>query len=520
MLSHLRRTALIGVAAAVLLPAAAASAATFCVGAPSCVGTHELSLQAAIDDAGVNGAANRIELGSGTWVGVDKAGPQPLGLEIVGEGTGLTFIRSNVDGQPALWLTGAGESVSGLTVRIVTQLGASPQGLVLENGARADGIRATADAGTAGPLLRIDSGGQLSHAFVDGGTAWGVVLSDDLNPGDTSISDSEIHGAPAIGVYSAGTTTLARDRLAVTQDSYPAVLALAGTTNVHDSLVDLRNVTSGLGLAASSLNNVANPNIAARRLTVVSSGGQSAAAQVHSDAATGTPSISLADSVLRDVGVRVLRTGSGAADVALDHVDTWPAVADQVSGLALADVAPSFADPLLGADLVPQPGSPLIDRAAALTGADGTTDLAGTPRALDGDGDCTAQPDIGAFEAPAAACVTPPAPEQPPVAIPPAAKDTSAPVITGLRFLHRHGRVVAVRFKLSEAAGVTLRVGRCRTTSCARTAKAIVLRRRSAAGTTTVKLAHRLRHGRYAIRVTAVDGAGNRAVRTAARAKA
>src|SRR5512133_3575115 len=124
MLSHLRRTALAGAAAVVLLSATSASANTFCVGVPSCAGTPELSLQAAIDKAStLTGGSNRIELGSGTWIAAAKAGAQPQGLEIVGAGTGLTFIRSNVDGEPALWLTGGSESVSGLTVRIVPQLG-------------------------------------------------------------------------------------------------------------------------------------------------------------------------------------------------------------------------------------------------------------------------------------------------------------------------------------------------------------------------------------------------------------
>jgi hypothetical protein len=514
MLSHLRRTALAGAAAVVLISATSASANTFCVGVPSCAGTPELSLQAAIDQAStLTGGSNRIELGSGTWIAATKAGAQPQGLEIVGAGTGLTFIRSNVDGEPALWLTGGSESVSGLTVRIVPQLGVMPRGLLLQNGARADGIRVTADAGAGGAAVRMDSGGQLSHAFVDAGAAAiGVLTTDDINPGDAAISDSEIRGGAAIVSTSPATTAVTRDRLAVTKDDRPGVLALEGSMIVRDTLVDLHDVASGVAFLASPAN-VANATIDARRVTVLASGGQSTGAAVSSGVATGTASISLADSVLRDVGIRVLRSTAGAASVALDHVDTWPAAGDQTNGLAVTDVASSSADPLLGADLVPQPGSPLIDRATALTAADGTTDLEGTPRSLDGDGDCSAQPDIGAFEAAAMACSVP-APSATPA---PAAKDTTAPIIARLRFAHRHRHVVAVRFLLSETAAVTVRVSRCTTKTCAQTAKAIVIRRRSATGAITLRLAHRLRHGRYTIRVTAVDGAGNRAIKTARR---
>src|SRR3954469_2047062 len=101
MISHLHRSLLIAGAVAVLAPAAA-SATTFCVGVPGCAGTPESTLQAALTAAGgATASANRIELGSGTWVGANSAGAQPQGLEIVGAGPGLTFLRSSAAGQPA-----------------------------------------------------------------------------------------------------------------------------------------------------------------------------------------------------------------------------------------------------------------------------------------------------------------------------------------------------------------------------------------------------------------------------------
>jgi hypothetical protein len=306
-------------------------------------------------------------------------------------------------------------------------------------------------------------------------------------------------------VLAAGTTRVLRDRLTVTATSQVGVVGLQGDTIVSDTLVDLRNAPSSIGLAASSIS-VANAALEARRVTIVGAGGTSTGAEVHSDIVNGAASLSLADSVLQGLGVRVLRDNAGSATVALDHVDTWPAVPDQLNGLVATDVASSYADPLLDADFVPQAGSPLIDAAAALTDADGTTDVAGAPRAVDGNGDCTAQPDIGAFEAPAAACPPPPGPAP---EIVPAAKDTTAPLVTKLRIVHRR----AVRFTLSEAAKLTVRVRRSH-------GKSVVIKRTVAGGQVTLKLKHRLRHGRYAIRVIAVDGAGNRSVRTAARARA
>ena len=48
-----------------------------------------------------------------------------------------------------------------------------------------------------------------------------------------------------------------------------------------------------------------------------------------------------------------------------------------------------------------QPGSPLIDAGDASAVTAGEKDLAGATRSLDGNGDCTPRPDIGAFERPA-----------------------------------------------------------------------------------------------------------------------
>ena len=102
----------------------------------------------------------------------------------------------------------------------------------------------------------------------------------------------------------------------------------------------------------------------------------------------------------------------------------------------------------------------------------------------------------------------PPGPAPTPVTAP-AAKDTTAPLVRKLRIVHRS----AVRFTLSEAAQVTVRVKPAHR-------KAVVIRRAVHGGSVSLKLRHALRHGRYAIRVTAIDGAGNRSVSTAARAKA
>jgi hypothetical protein len=76
--------------------------------------------------------------------------------------------------------------------------------------------------------------------------------------------------------------------------------------------------------------------------------------------------------------------------------------------------------------------------------------------------------------------------------------------VTKVRVAHRR----TVRFTVSEAARVIVRIKRAHH-------KAIVVKRTVPAGPIRLKLRHALPHGRYAIRVTAVDAAGNRGIRAA-----
>ncbi|MBE2271578.1 MAG: hypothetical protein IAE80_25315, partial [Anaerolinea sp.] len=104
-------------------------------------------------------------------------------------------------------------------------------------------------------------------------------------------------------------------------------------------------------------------------------------------------------------------TNSGSIDVRYSLIEDGSC---GVSGTpASPDANGNFTgDPdINGTTLIPNPGSPVIDRGnPATVGGGGSTCLAtdknGTARPLDGDGDTVARCDMGAFEAPAAAVVT------------------------------------------------------------------------------------------------------------------
>lgn len=144
--------------------------------------------------------------------------------------------------------------------------------------------------------------------------------------------------------------------------------------------------------------------------------------------------------------------------------------------------------PMLDANLVPMPGSPLVD-AGDLAAVTGDLDLAGEPRSADGDGDGVAEPDIGAFELqpPPDEAEPPPAEsgddphagdERPVVSRVSAPRQRFRPVRRGAP---RHRRGTAIRFTLSERARVRVgihRVARLRALTVRQRRRCRALRRR------------------------------------------
>jgi hypothetical protein len=122
-------------------------------------------------------------------------------------------------------------------------------------------------------------------------------------------------------------------------------------------------------------------------------------------------------------------------------------------------------DPLLAADYSLQSGSPLVDRGDPSAVFPGELDLTGGARSVDGNGDCAAAPDIGAFERPDACPPLSPSPPSP----------NLAPELTNVGVTNRVFAPVAqvragatrrvkrgtrFRYTLSEPARVTITIER------------------------------------------------------------
>jgi hypothetical protein len=175
-------------------------------------------------------------------------------------------------------------------------------------------------------------------------------------------------------------------------------------------------------------------------------------------------------------------------------------------------------DPMLAPDYSLQPGSPLVDRGDASVLLPGELDLAGLERSLDGNGDCAAVPDIGAFER-QNACVPP---NVPPVLTGVSATNrVFAPVSRGRRSQvaarkRKVKRGTRFRYTLSESANITIRIERVvRRKGKRRYRKVTVLAANKTAGRGSTRFTGRvkgraLRRGRYRARLVAVDAQGAR----------
>jgi hypothetical protein len=502
-----RSIALATTAAAALVPAAA-SAKTYCVFDPDCTGTPVWSIQDAIDDAAYDNEAVRIELGEGTY-SFNAVVPEHLqGLEIVGKGQEQTVVEPNEGDTYILELHNATVSHVGFKLPYIGING--PHGLFLADGASADHIGVVVPGVYQAEPVRIEHGGHLSHSYIDAAQNPAVQVTSYQGTGDATITDSYVSGGTPIMVDNANhTVTANRDHFVMTGDYSGGVFVTEGKAVVEDSLIDMRGHSDAAGLKAQA-GYGPNATITGRHLTVLADGTGTAGVAAESSAGLGAASVSLSDSVLDGVKTRARRGFDGVAILALARVDTWPPAPDSVNGATFSDAGSFSADPLLTTDFAPRAGSPLIDAAAPLATGESDTDVFGSPRTIDGDGNCDSRPDIGAVEAPAGTCAPaapPVAPGADPGAEPAPVTDAVAPVLSHLRLSAKR----LATFALSERATVRLALRRCANRTCSKTRKPARTRAMTlSAGAEHVRFG-RVRPGRYVLRVTAVDAVGNRA---------
>jgi hypothetical protein len=310
-------------------------------------------------------------------------------------------------------LGGTDSTVSDLTVQVSVANGAA--GLVLA-GTTATRVAVTGASLTNATGVLFPFGGRFANGSVDlAGTPTTTGVSAGSFGGGL-VTDSRI--AAPIGDTKVPLQRVRVVASAVGASTSPGVTDSSSSLTLEDVLVQLTAV-GAVGIEVSSsasfISGAQSANLTLRHVTVAGVGdGSSVGVQATATGGTSfdgrTPipanvTVTLASTLLtvaKPLDARLVNSGS--VFVLSDFSDWDQRAASATGGVLImrgshdVNVAPGFAN-APGGDFSLAAGSPLVDRGdVALPADESTTDAAGAPRVVDGNGDGVVSSDVGAFE--------------------------------------------------------------------------------------------------------------------------
>lgn len=392
-----------------LLTAGAAHASVYCVGSTGCDQDFGTNLQGALDQAKANGGEDTVRIADGFYFspsGYMYDWPDPVHIEGAGgrfEGLGAASLA--VAGTPsnATTLTVLGSTastISGLDVRVPD--GSSNKGIET-NGSIDNVLVQDSFASATSPLgVLLHLGGRLTNSTVDAGLVENFSVAVSL-AGSATVSDSDLAGQFSLRANTSGTVArVSRTHMKFTQGG-----AFAGngvTMGVDDSLLEGVSVGGTTALAAEVDADGAESTLTLNHVTIAGSSRPGSAALAARAATASHSRLIFRNGVIADFTDAFFRDSNAGslADISTDWsnygggraTDFGPGTITETNHTAVPPGFLSATDYHLRAD------SPLVDAGdpAGLAADEPPTDLSTQPRIADGNGDCDARRDIGAYE--------------------------------------------------------------------------------------------------------------------------